>query len=189
MSAKAFQTSKSRRLRSNLFRVFLFACILVIVYPVYMMSKEYYYVHYVGLHKTVDYKLEDGVTSAYIPDNFALVFIDTNQDKGYIYLKNRKYGSADYSFALYKKGQKIEQKGTFVHWKYFPWQKARPNDKAIFVGGSVDEPPYFFWHPTGLISFCFGKMDRVSLVPLVALDDKVFATFDFHWVKVGSPDY
>jgi hypothetical protein len=32
-------------------------------------------------------------------------------------------------------------------------------------------------------------MDRVSLVPLVALDDKVFATFDFHWVKVGSPDY
>jgi hypothetical protein len=148
-------------------------------------SKEWYYIHYVGLRGNIVEIAKEEPMSVFLPTGYVLFFVDKREQVGYIYLTSSKYGEAEYVFGLCTNDRQTEQRGRFTIWRSLPFVRRRAD--AIY--GDDTEVPYFSWIETGWLHFAFGNIDRVSVARLQEMKSSSFSTNQVEWIKVGNSTY
>jgi hypothetical protein len=144
--------------------IFVFSAIsiFVIVYP---QLSYWYYVRVKGVSEAIRNYMYLDSTSACIPAEHALAFIDSNNIAGFILFEKMEYSQVDYVVKMFDQQTEKIQKGRLTTWKKWPWSKHSLRSAHVYIGD--EEYPHFAWLPP----FCFLHFDRskilkVCLVPL-----------------------
>ena len=144
--------------------VFIFAVstTCVVVYP---QVSRWYYVQVKGVKESIRKFMYLDSTSACLPVGHALVFIDSNNEAGFIFFEKMEYSQVDYVVKMFGRQTERIQKGRLTTWKKWPWSFHSIRSEHVYIGD--EKYPHFAWLPPfGFLHFDRSKILKVCLVPL-----------------------
>jgi len=171
--------------------VFLFSIIavfLLFVIPASQISKELYFVNFVGLNSSMKSNRFLESMSAQLPIDNALLFVDEADHFGYVFFEKLEYFRATYVLVIFNSGKKTEQRGALTKWSCFPWKRLTARDGAIYFGDEVY--PHFVWVPINGLGYRHSKIKQVSMVPITELQTicSQTQTNAVKWIQTGEHD-
>ena len=155
--------------------------IFVIVYP---QLSFWYHVRAKGVSETFRNYMYLDSTSACVPAEHALAFIDSNNIRGFIFFEKIEYSQVDYVVKMFDQQTEKVQKGRLTTWGKWPWSKHDLRSKHVYIGD--EEYPHFAWLPPfGFLHFDRSKILKVCLVPLNKVQDTLADQDSGLWIDTG----